>query len=283
MRERVRELLNEGWSRQAIAKELGIDPSTVTRHARILGFPDVVRRRSPFDWSAIQRYYDAGHTIGECRERFGCSYGAWDKAAVRGDIVTRPRADRQLSHLTRDRVEHLLADGMSPTEVARALNISKPTVAYHCRKLGRRADPRFALRYDWSEVQRAIDEEGLSMTQCMMRFGFCRETGTQAARRGDITPRSHVIPAAELFVAGPFRQRGHLKARLIKEGLKEDCCEICGVTEWLGRPLGMELHHVNGDGCDNRLENLMLLCGNCHSQTDNWGGRGVRRKQPEAA
>jgi len=39
----------------------------------------------------------------------------------------------------------------------------------------------------------------------------------------------------------------------------------------------MELHHLNGDGQDNRLENLQLLCGNCHAQTDNWGGRGVKR------
>lgn len=72
--------------------------------------------------------------------------------------------------------------------------------------------------------------------------------------------------------------RTHLKNRLIKEGLKENCCELCGVVEWLGRPLNMELHHVNGDGADNRLKNLQLLCGNCHSQTDNWGGRGIRRK-----
>jgi 5-methylcytosine-specific restriction endonuclease McrA len=43
------------------------------------------------------------------------------------------------------------------------------------------------------------------------------------------------------------------------------------------RPLSMQLHHINGDGSDNRLENLQLLCGNCHSQTDNWGGRGIRR------
>jgi 5-methylcytosine-specific restriction endonuclease McrA len=37
------------------------------------------------------------------------------------------------------------------------------------------------------------------------------------------------------------------------------------------------LHHVNGDGRDNRLENLQLLCPNCHSQTDNFAGRNVRR------
>ena len=49
----------------------------------------------------------------------------------------------------------------------------------------------------------------------------------------------------------------------------------------MGEPLNMELHHVNGDGSDNRLENLQLLCGNCHSQTDNWGGRGARRNGRE--
>ncbi len=41
--------------------------------------------------------------------------------------------------------------------------------------------------------------------------------------------------------------------------------------------LSLELHHVNGDGQDNRLENLMLLCPNCHSQTDTWGARNKGR------
>lgn len=277
MRERVRELLEAGWSRRAIAAELGVDPSTVTRHARALGFADVVHRPSHFDWSAIQEYYDAGHTIGQCREKFGFSYGAWDKAVMRGDIVARPRSERQLSHMTRDRVEQLLARGLSQSEIARELCLSKSTVNYHCRKLGMRADPRFARRYDWEDVQRAIDDEGLSMRQCMKRFGFCSETWAAAVRRGDIVPRPRAIPIDELLVAGPRRQRGHIKSRLLKEGLKENRCEICGLSEWLGKPIGLELHHVNGDGNDNRLENLMLLCGNCHSQTDNWGGRGVAR------
>jgi DNA-binding CsgD family transcriptional regulator len=177
MKERVGELLEAGWSRQRIARELKIDPSTVTRHARLLGYPDANPRQSPFDWSAIQSYYDQGHTIDECKERFGVSYGAWDKATVRGDLVTRPRSKRQLSHATRDRVEALLADGLKQAEIARKLGLSKSTIAFHCRKLGHRADPRFARRYQWSEVQRAVDDEGLSMTQCMARFGFAARPG----------------------------------------------------------------------------------------------------------
>ena len=140
MRARVLELLQAGLSRSAIARELAIDPSTVTRHARALGFPDVVRRRSSFAWAAIQEYYDKGNTIGECRARFGFSCGAWDKAVMRGDVVPRPRSKRELSHLTRDRVEQLLARGASQADVARELCLSKSTVSYHCRKLGLRAD-----------------------------------------------------------------------------------------------------------------------------------------------
>jgi hypothetical protein len=53
-----------------------------------------------------------------------------------------------------------------------------------------------------------------------------------------------------------------------------------GLSEWRGQPLPLELHHVNGDRHDNRVENLQLVCPNCHSITPNWGGRA---KLPRAA
>ena len=55
---------------------------------------------------------------------------------------------------------------------------------------------------------------------------------------------------------------------LINHKLKENKCEICGITEWNGKPITFQLHHKNGNPKDDRLENLQILCPNCHSQTD---------------
>lgn len=63
-----------------------------------------------------------------------------------------------------------------------------------------------------------------------------------------------------------------LKKKLFKEGLKEKKCEICGLTEWMGKPIVLQLHHKDGNNQNNSLDNLMILCPNCHSQTDNYCG-----------
>ena len=116
------------------------------------------------------------------------------------------------------------------------------------------------------------------MKRCLERFGFCAETWRTAVRAGKIVPRPALLPLEELLVRDRQKtNRNHLKQRLIQAGLKEHRCEACGISEWLGQPITMELHHRNGDGIDNRLENLQLLCPNCHSQTENWGGRGRKR------
>ena len=55
-----------------------------------------------------------------------------------------------------------------------------------------------------------------------------------------------------------------LRQRLIKSRLKDNRCEKCNGTEWLGQPMPLECHHINGEHTDCRLENLKILCPNCH-------------------
>lgn len=64
-----------------------------------------------------------------------------------------------------------------------------------------------------------------------------------------------------------------LKKRLLKEELLRYACSICLLNEWLGKPLSLQLEHINGINDDNRIENLTLLCPNCHSQTATFAGR----------
>jgi hypothetical protein len=169
----------------------------------------------------------------------------------------------------------MLQGGMSRAAIARALGLSRSTVSYHARRLGHPVDERGARRYDWPTVQRFYDD-GHCVRECIARFGFSRQTWHAAVQRGAVVPRAYPMPIEELLVADTYRSRHNVKLRLLREGLKEHRCETCGLTEWRGRPLSMALHHVNGDGQDNRLENLELLCPNCHAQTDNFSSRNRR-------
>lgn len=77
----------------------------------------------------------------------------------------------------------------------------------------------------------------------------------------------------EFFINGVKRNASSIIQRLIKGGFKNYQCEntCCGITTWQGKPLSLQIHHINGNHSDNRLENLQLLCPNCHSQTENFG------------
>jgi 5-methylcytosine-specific restriction endonuclease McrA len=184
-----------------------------------------------------------------------------------------------LVHLsTRGEVHRLLRAGLSRAAVARKLGVSKSTVTYHARRFGMTVDARAARRYDWKVIQRYYDE-GHSVQECRARFGFSTASWCGAVRRGEVVARANAMPIEELLAAP--RARAHLKRRLIKEGLLAALCGDCGIREWRRMPLALELHHINGDRSDNRLENLALLCPNCHSQTDTWGGRnGARDRGP---
>jgi hypothetical protein len=71
---------------------------------------------------------------------------------------------------------------------------------------------------------------------------------------------------------------GMLKRWIIYNRLLDYKCGRCGIKEWLDQHLSLELHHKNGDRKDNRLENLQFLCLNCHSLTDTFRGRNIKRK-----
>lgn len=86
------------------------------------------------------------------------------------------------------------------------------------------------------------------------------------------------IPLEEVLVENRNYNSNTLKKRLIEVGLKEDKCEICGCSnEWNGKPLTLQLDHINGNHSDNRLENLRIVCPNCHSQTETFSNKRAKK------
>lgn len=80
-------------------------------------------------------------------------------------------------------------------------------------------------------------------------------------------------PLVEILIKDSQYNSHKLRQRLIEENIKERKCECCGLTEWLHEPIPLELEHVDGDHYNNTLENLKILCPNCHAKTPTYRGK----------
>ncbi|WP_405768523.1 HNH endonuclease [Streptomyces sp. NBC_00080] len=101
----------------------------------------------------------------------------------------------------------------------------------------------------------------------------------QAHQRGKTRPDMWRRPA-EILVQhdGKRRTRTCLLRRALHEVGVPEACADCGTgPEWLGKPMTLEVDHINGDWSDDRWENPRLLCPNCHAVTDTWCRGGGRR------
>lgn len=120
----------------------------------------------------------------------------------------------------------------------------------------------------WAEVCRNLDrnyrtgnQSHLKMRASALNIDFSHFLG-KAHNLGKIFIKKD---AKEYFFLGSKISSHHLKKRLIRDGYKKENCERCGISEWQGSPVVLELDHIDSNPNNNVIENLQILCPNCHA------------------
>jgi len=78
------------------------------------------------------------------------------------------------------------------------------------------------------------------------------------------------IPSSYYIENNIYISAPKLRNKLIKDGLKKNQCECCGLSEWMNKPIPLELHHKDFNHYNNSFDNLEILCSNCHMQKHNY-------------
>lgn len=152
-------------------------------------------------------------------------------------------------HFTRDQLAPMIAESTSLAQVLAALEISPSGGGYQALKS-------------------AIQEHGIDTSH------FLGKTTNRGTKHTGGSPKREWIEILVLGAPGTRRIEAFRLRRALRESGRDYHCEACGLGgEWQGKPLHLEVDHINGHHYDNRPENLRYLCPNCHSQTPTYGSQ----------
>ena len=146
------------------------------------------------------------------------------------------------------------------------------------------------MSYDRSIIEKEIIKEAIEKTHSMAAAArylhVSRDRFNRYAKlyglfkpnqsgKGVINLNERKYTNDDIFKEHPIKISQNILIHRLKE-LREWKCEKCGIYEWMGSPITLEIHHIDGNRLNNNLDNLQILCPNCHSQTNNWRSRNQK-------
>ena len=194
----------------------------------------------------------------------------------------------------RNEILNLRENGLSYSEISKRLNCSKSLVAFYCTRCDiEKQKQREESKKEYEKIVCDLVKRCDNINQVCKELGKKQTTANRLLikriiEKYKIDTSHFVIDYAkrtnkkkmddcDIFVINSSYQTAKLKNRLILKGYKEYKCEMCGRTTWEGKPIPLQTHHINGDNSDNRIENLQLLCPNCHAFTDTYCGKNISK------
>ncbi len=137
-----------------------------------------------------------------------------------------------------------------------------------------------AKMFNKEEIEDAIFE-GKTMGRAAQLLSVDKRTfKKEADKYGLYDPGSRTSFKYDLddILSGKYPQypTSKILPRLVKAGLCEYKCSCCGINEYMGKRIGLELDHIDGDNSNHSLNNLRALCPNCHSQTDTYRSKKLK-------
>jgi hypothetical protein len=158
--------------------------------------------------------------------------------------------------MDRQELEQLISQYHSICRMAQAAGVSATTIRYWLKVRGMKSDGNYSRKF---------------------RQPLCRNCGKSVRCR----PNVYCSIACQHRLRRRLAvENGTAGVRALKSYLlecRESRCEICGLAEWMSRPIPLELDHRDGDSFNNSLNNLRLICPNCHAQTETYKNRNMGR------
>lgn len=203
--------------------------------------------------------------------------------------------------MTKEQLQNLCDRGLSQRAIAENLKVSQSTVKYWMKRHNLKTKHKSRVTA-WDgfgvteELFIKLVKENQTVADVLRALGIAVAQGAtykefwRRVKRLNLSTdhfdRSYKNKAnptrryqtEDLLVIGSTYDTGSLKKRLLREGLlRNQCYECSSKPEWRGKPLTLHMDHINGNRSDNRLENLRILCPNCHTQTPTYCGAQRKR------